>query len=188
MPSLNISGPGYIYVLWNLFGFLGAIVINSFIEWGTHKLVMHRRNPIVPYGYLHTTSHHATFGADETYHAIRPEMLEHGTAFTWREYVLFPLLCLALYGPVELLTGKPTTLGAIASVYAGLLAFDFLHYRFHVPSDTWFQRTRLFKFLKGHHKMHHANMSVNLNVVFPLADLCLGTLSKRKVGDAGSTR
>lgn len=188
MPSLRYDGPWHWYLLWNVAGFFLAIVVNSFVEHFSHRWVMHRRCPLLPYGYLHTTSHHATFGADETYHAIRPEMLDHGTHFTWREYVLFPLFCLALYGSVELFTGKPTTVGAMAAVYAGLVAFDLLHYRFHVPSDTWFQRTRLFKFLKDHHKMHHANMSVNLNVVFPLADLCLGTLSKRKVGDAGHAR
>jgi hypothetical protein len=167
------------WILWNVAGFASAFVLNSFVEWGVHKFVMHKSIPILRYGYLHTTSHHRVFGADETYHVQNPEMMEHGTHFTWREFVLFPLLCLVLYFPIELLTGKPTTVGAIAAVFFGLSSFNVLHFRFHVPSDTWFQRTWVFRFLKEHHRLHHKDMTKNFNVSFlPLADFCLGTLRR----------
>lgn len=167
---------GLEYALWNLAGLGGALVVNSFVEWTVHRYIMHR--PFFYYGYLHTTSHHATFGHDETYHALNEEMLEHGTSFTWREYLMFPIFTTALYLPVQLLTGKPVYAGALLAVLLGLLAFDLLHSRFHVPQDSWFQRTRVFRFLKEHHRLHHENHESNLNVTLPLADLCFRTLRR----------
>ena len=171
-------GLSWTWALWNLAGFMGALVVNCFIEYGAHKFVMHRLNWLIPYGYKHTTSHHAIFGADETYHAIREGMLEHGIGFTIKEYALFPIACSFLYLPAEFLIGRPVYVGAILAVFAGLIAFDVLHRRFHNPKDTWFQRTGVFRFLKQHHRIHHADMSVNLNVVAPLVDLLMGTLRR----------
>lgn len=188
MPTWNYSESWMLYVAWNAVAFAGALIVNSFVEWATHRFVMHKRNPLIPYGYLHTTSHHAVFGSDETYHAIRPGMLEHGIGFTWREYVLFPVACSAIYGPVELLLGRPIYLGALAAVFVGLAAFDVLHRRFHNPRDTWFQRTKVFLALKKFHREHHADMTVHYNVVFPIADFIFGTTAERKRRNACSTR
>lgn len=167
------------YLITSGFAFIGALIVNSFIEWTVHRFIMHRLNRLIPYGYEHTTSHHAAFGAGETYHVQNEEMMEKGTAFTWREYILFPVFCTGLYLPVELLTGIPVYASSLLAVLVGLLAFDLLHYGFHVPANTWFQRTRVFQFLKRHHRIHHDNYEVNLNVTLPLADLCLGTLRRR---------
>jgi hypothetical protein len=176
---MKMTEPWVVFLAWNAGAFFAAFVLNSFVEWAVHKFIMHKLNWLIPYGYLHTTSHHKVFGSDETYHAQSQEMLEHGTAFTWREFVLFPILCLALYAPFEVLTGKPTTAGAIAAVFFGLVSFNFLHYRFHVPSDTWFQRTWIFRFLKEHHRRHHEDMTKNFNVsFFPMADWLMGTLKR----------
>lgn len=164
------------FLLWNLAGFGGALVANSFVEWFVHRFIMHKPSKLIPYGYAHTTSHHRVFGPGPSYHVLFPEMRDHGIGFTWREYVLFPIFCTALYLPVQLLTGKPVYLGALAAVFAGLIAFDVLHRRFHDPRNTWFQRSRVFRFLKEHHRLHHADMTRNFNVTMPLADLCLGTL------------
>lgn len=178
MATFGWAGSWVSFATWNLVGFLVAVVVNSFIEHFVHRWVMHKRNPLIPYGYLHTTSHHAVFGADETYHAIRPGMLEHGIGFTFKEYLLFPVACSAIYVPAELLLGRPVYLGALAAVFAGLVAFDVLHRRFHNPQGTWFERTKAYSFLCRHHKIHHADMTKNLNVVTLIADLLLGTLKR----------
>lgn len=164
------------YLLWNLAGFAGAFVLNSFVEWGVHRWIMHKPNRILPYGYLHMTSHHATFGAADTYIVVREEMREHGIAFTWREYVLFPLFCSAIYVPVELLTGRPIVIGALAAVYVGLIIFDAIHSSFHAPRGSRLERSAVFRFLNRHHRLHHERTWKNFNVVLPLADWCLGTL------------
>lgn len=174
------------YALWNIAGFAGALVLNSFVEWSVHRWIMHKRNPILPYGFLHMTSHHGTFGAGRTYEALDEEMLEHGIAFTWREYVLFPLLCLALYAPVEWLIGRPVLPGALLAVFAGLVAFDALHSRFHAPRGRWLERTTVYQFLNRHHRLHHERVGKNLNVVLPLADLCMGTLVTKPLDRLGT--
>lgn len=178
MPTWNYHGPWTWYIAWNAIAFVGAFIVNSFIEFGTHRWIMHRLCPLIPYGYEHTTSHHAVFGSGETYHATQPWMLAHGIGFTWREYLLFPILCSALYIPVELIVGRPLYVGALASVFFGLIAFDTLHRRFHNPKDTWFQRSKPFRFLRDHHRRHHADMATNFNVVFPLADFVFRTLKR----------
>lgn len=170
-------------LLWGAIGFAVTFFTNSFIEWAVHKFIMHKPNRLIPYGYLHTTSHHARFGADATYHARTKEDLSH-ILFTWKEYTLFPLLCLVVYSPVEYLLDKPILLGTVASAFVGLQMFNSLHWRFHAPRDTWFQRTRFFRFLKEHHRIHHADMDRNFNVFFiPLADFCLGTLAVKRRPD-----
>ena len=41
------------------------------------------------------------------------------------------------------------------------------------------ERSGIFFRLNGHHLLHHRYMHKNFNVVFPLADLCFGTLLVR---------
>lgn len=151
--------------------------LNSFIEWTAHRYVMHRLFWLVPYGYAHTTSHHAKFGTDSYTLKGKDDDRRTHILFTWKEYVILPLVCLAAYAPVEFLSGKPILAGILLSAFAGLQAFNSLHWRFHAPSDTWFQRTRFFKFLARHHKLHHEDMTKNFNVYFlPISDFCFRTL------------
>jgi hypothetical protein len=182
MSSLTADWTSSWYWLWNLAAFAVAIPLNSFVEYGAHRFVMHRRFWLLPYGYLHTTSHHARFGSDDSYYAKTDEDRDH-IRFTWKEYVLFPLFCLIAYAPVELLVGRPILIGILAATFVGLQGFNSLHWRFHVLGDTWFQRTRFFRFLKEHHRLHHLDMTRNFNVYFfPLADWCFKTL---QLGGAG---
>lgn len=174
--SFDWSHPFSWYLLWNLAGFAGSFVLNSFVEWGAHRFVMHK--PFWKFAYLHQTSHHAIFGSDETYHVQKEEDKSH-ILFTWKEYLIFPAFCLAAYAPLEWLIGRPILGGVLLSVFMGLQMFNSLHLRFHSPADTWFQGTKFFKFLKEHHRIHHEDMSKNFNVNFlPLADWVMGTLRK----------
>jgi sterol desaturase/sphingolipid hydroxylase (fatty acid hydroxylase superfamily) len=49
----------------------------------------------------------------------------------------------------------------------------------HLPRKRVLERSGLFFRLNGHHILHHRYMHKNFNVVFPLADFCLGTLLLR---------
>jgi fatty acid hydroxylase family protein len=164
------------YALWNLAGFGGAVLANSFVEWATHRWFMHRRSRILPWAYeLHAVSHHGMFGADETYHAQDDEMRAHVT-FVPRDYILILAANAPLWCAAEWLCGRPVLAGCFLATLGGLQAFNTLHWAMHVPADNWLQRRGLFKFLKEHHRLHHRRQDRNLNVVFPLADLVLGTL------------
>lgn len=163
------------YVLWSVGAFVGAVLINPFIEWGIHRYLMHRK--LGGYGYRnHTLEHHAIFRAGESYHALTPEMEKNHGQFTWLEYLILPVIGSFFYVPLHFLIGLPVLAPALLAVLLNIMAFDFLHHHFHVARDCWFQRTRLFRFLHDHHRLHHAHYETNLNVTFPLADLCLGTL------------
>lgn len=176
MSSFTFQGAWTAYLGWNVAAFVASFFLNSFIEWAVHRYVMHR--PYWSFGYLHTTSHHAKFGADSTYETQDPVLKGH-VLFTWKEYTLFPLLCLAVYAPIELLLGKPVLAGILLSTFAGLQLFNSLHWRFHVPSDSRLQRSWFFRMLKEHHRRHHADMTKNFNVYFfPIADFCLGTRAR----------
>lgn len=187
MTTFTFDGPAGVYALWNLGAFLVSFIMNSFVEYSVHRWIMHRRFPLIPYGYEHTTSHHAKFGADESYHA-REEWLKDHILFTWKEYILLPLTCLALYAPVEIVIGRPILIGVFIAALAGVQLFNSLHWLFHVPSDTWFQRSWVFRRLKEFHRQHHADMTVHFNVVLPLADYVFGTTAERKRKHACSTR
>jgi len=179
MPSFRLDHGWPWLLLWNLAGFAGALVANSFVEWLAHRFILHSKK-IVGFAYeLHDVSHHGMFGADETYHAQDENMRNHIT-FVPRDYVMFLLVTTPLWVGAELLLQRPVLWGGILATLVGLQAFNSFHFRFHCPSDTWFQRTMFFRSLKEHHRIHHRDKTRNFNVFFfPLADWVLGTLVRK---------
>src|SRR5207249_4910658 len=53
--------------------------------------------------------------------------------------------------------------------------YEYLHFCMHVPANRPFERTRFFKFVQTHHRLHHVHYMKNLNVVIPIADFILGS-------------
>lgn len=182
MPSFQFDVPILWYLGWSAAGFLGAAAVNSFVEWLAHRYILHSPK-IVRFAYeLHDRQHHVLFKADESYIAVKDtpedaERREHVT-FVRRDYIVLLMLTMPIWLTVELLTGVPVTVGGVLATLAGLQAFNSWHLMMHVPTGRWFEKTRVFKFLERHHRLHHADTRVNYNVVFPLADLLLGTLRR----------
>jgi hypothetical protein len=178
IPSLDFSRPGA-YALWALAAFFGSLIYGSFFEWTFHRFVMHRRIRwfSLPFE-LHAVQHHGLFGADHTYHAQDEDMKKH-VLFVARDYIFLLAVNFPVALGVELFFGRPMVLGWFLATLGYLQTFNMIHWRFHVPSETWFQRSRLFLWLKRHHLLHHENPKRNTNVVIPLADLCLGTLAMK---------
>lgn len=184
METFTFEGPWHFYALWQSVGFLGAFFVGSFIEWLAHKFILHS-NKILTFAYqLHDVQHHNYFKGDETYCLDKNDKenawkLDH-VAFVPRDYVMFLAVTTPLWIAAELLAGVPVLIGGVVAVFCSLQLFNSMHYRYHVPSDTWFQRTRFFLYLKEHHRLHHGETNKNLNVAFlPIADFCLGTLKRR---------
>lgn len=159
-----------------LLAYLAGIVYCSLAEFLLHRFVMHRKT-LVPFPYeLHAVGHHGMFGADATYHALDENMKSHVT-FVPRDYAIL----LGIHAPfvmaAEQLVGIPFVgLGAALAILSYLLAFDWLHWSFHVPAGRFYENFRWFRWIKRHHRLHHANPDRNLNVVLPLADLLFRTL------------
>ena len=96
-----------------------------------------------------------------------------------REYLGFVATTAPIWLGAEWLAGVPLALGAALATVGQVQLFNSLHWRFHVPSGSWFEGTRFFRFLAEHHRLHHGRPMTNLNVSFlPLADFCLGTLRR----------
>jgi hypothetical protein len=175
MPSFHFDHP-LSWCLWNLLALVAVVPYHSIFEWSFHRWVMHKRLRWFKLPYeLHAVTHHGLFGADHTYHAQDENMRSHIT-FEARDYIFLTLLNLPVYVGVELLTSKPILVGCVLSCLFYLQAFNSIHWRMHVPSDTWFQRSWVFKFLKRHHLLHHEHNFSNLNVVCPLGDFLFRTL------------
>ena len=177
MPSLHLGNPWY-YAAWQGGFFIIAFLLNSFVEWTVHKFLMHSRK-IIKFGYdLHAAQHHVLFDGGDAYHAVNEDVKQH-VRFVPRDYLLLLAFTTPIWLCVELAAGRPFLFGGMAATLAGLQLFNSLHWRYHVPSDTWFQRTRFFRYLKENHRLHHGDMTKNFNVnFFPIADFLLGTLKK----------
>lgn len=178
MPTFTWNGPWLWFALWNLIAFVGACLVNSFIEWGAHRFVLHGTR-FGRFAYeLHDRQHHVIMDGGENYHA-KDDFARKHVAFVPRDYVLFLLFTTPLWIAAELATQRPLLIGGVLATLAGLQLFNSFHWRFHVPSDSWFQRTWFFRFLKEHHRQHHTDTTSNFNVYFfPLADWVLGTLKR----------
>ena len=134
----------------------------------------------------HAQTHHGLFKADATYHLQahdNPEESDHKiTMAAWNAPIItfvpaLPFLILAIFTSWWSLFWIPYV---AAWLYYG--TYETLHYFMHLPElpePRWIERQRIFKFLNGHHILHHRFPHKNFNVVFPFADWCFGTLVSR---------
>lgn len=157
-----------------------SVVYSSLFEWALHRFVMHR--PVGPFRYpyqSHAITHHGTFTAAKDYH-LQEGVDPHLVTMAWWN------------GPVLLLLNVPTGLLAwklsgswistavfMAVMTGYYITYEYFHWCMHVPRGRWFQRTRVFKWIDQHHRLHHLEPMRNLNVVLPIADYLLGTRLSR---------
>ena len=62
------------------------------------------------------------------------------------------------------------------------LAYELIHFCDHLPEGHPVTRLPGFRYMRAHHRAHHAPMrmhSMNFNIVFPLTDWLVGTLVPR---------
>lgn len=55
------------------------------------------------------------------------------------------------------------------------LIWNTIHREMHIPSGSWFSKTRVFKWLARYHYLHHRYPGKNFQVVIPIFDYLLGT-------------
>lgn len=156
--------------------FLAGFVYSSFFEWVLHRFLMHRPLGFFRYPFrAHALTHHQTFGGKESYHLLDPKNRKVIRMAWWNA----PLL-LALHAPLALLASQAAGswwvgAGFLAAFLSYYGLYEYFHWCMHVPQRRWFQSTRLFRWVDGHHRMHHIQPTKNLNVVLPLADVVFRT-------------
>jgi hypothetical protein len=149
---------------------LCTFIYGSFAEWGLHKKIMH--NPRWKRAYSrHVLDHHLR-DCGESF--VTP----HAT-YSIGESSLIPLMWFA-HAPVYFLVGyfnAAAGWGTAFGALAYLVIYEVHHFLQHARPDCWLERFRIFRWLRKLHHIHHEDMTHNFNVVLPLADAALGTLS-----------
>jgi hypothetical protein len=177
------------FLYWLAWGILGGVVVGSFFEWALHRFVMHR--PLLGFTYpfrTHALVHHQRFRADHTYHLIHEKDKETIPMAWWNGPAIIAVGMIPVL-PVAWFAGHWSLALGFLMAFSGYYgAYEYIHWCMHLPRARFVERSGLFFRLNGHHLLHHRYMHKNFNVVFPLADLCLGTLLLRsKVSFAQAT-
>jgi hypothetical protein len=150
----------------------------NFVEYRAHKGVMHHRTR--GFGLVfdrHTPSHHGFY----THEAMAAE--------SPRDYymVLFPpILIVFFFGLFALPVGLALAWlsdGNIARLFVATavgyyLSYEWLHFSYHLPADSFVGRLRLVRRLREHHRAHHDHSLMqkhNFNITFPICDFLFGT-------------
>jgi hypothetical protein len=168
------------FLFWATIGVATGAVFASFFEWYLHRFLMHQ--PIKGFRYpfdRHALIHHRIFRADETYHLIN-EGDKHTIPMAWWNGPVLILACSVPFAAISFFTGHwGLVAGAFLSFVGYYSSYEYLHWCMHLPRRRNVERSGIFFRLNGHHLLHHRYMHRNFNVVFPLADLCFGTLLLR---------
>ena len=160
-----------------------GVVQASFFEWAFHRYWLHR--PWLPKDCFttHTLIHHQLCKHDDTFHVVEEEQHEALTFAWWGGITIVGINTLpwAVAAWVMSAAGAtfPMTAFAItfaATMFVYYLGYEGFHFLMHKPTMPVIENSRFFLYLKKHHRIHHVYMDRNLNVLFPFADLVLGTL------------
>jgi len=169
-----------LFIFWTTIGVVLGTVYSSFFEWTLHRYLMHQPVGVFTYPFeRHALVHHRIFRADYTYHLIDEKDKPTIPMAWWNG----PLLIAACQIPFVLASWWSghwgIVCGSLLACSAPYGAYEYLHWCMHLPRQRNVERSGIFFRLNGHHLLHHRYMHKNFNVVFPLADLCLGTLLLR---------
>lgn len=168
------------FLFWSLIGFVAAIPYASFFEWLLHRFVMHKAVGKFDYAFrAHALIHHKHFKADHTYHLVQEEHKATIPMAWWNGPVLV-FMCVTPFLITSVILGNwAIAIGAFISFSCYYGAYEYIHWCMHLPKKRQLEMSWIFRRLNGHHLLHHRYMQKNFNVVFPLADLLLGTLMLR---------
>ena len=173
MPTWTFEGPWWVYALWNLGVFALSFIPNSFMEWITHRFILHSK-AIVRFAYEeHDQAHHKEYLADSSFGVPGKD---YGVDFGVRDWLMFIVVIMPAWAGIEYFSGKPILIGAALSTCLWLQMFNVIHRHFHAPTGGWIERTWYYRVLHRNHFQHHRDTATNFNVCFfPVADVVLGT-------------
>ncbi len=155
--------------------FVFYFLYGSFFEWWFHKHLFHSPKFIKATFNAHTVVHHQRYKYEKSSYEWQEGQEKDHITMDWFAPILFVGFHLPFQILIQYVTGIPSVIGGVAAILSYYAVYEYFHYFMHVPSGQIFERTRVFQFVKEHHRIHHKYMLKNLNVFFPLADLCLGT-------------
>jgi len=151
---------------------LGFLVANA-AEYFGHKGPMHRRRPLLGIIYRrHGIEHH---------HFFTHDAMSYESSRDFKMVLFPPVMLLFFLGGMA--TPIALVLFAVASANAGwlfvavgmsyFLTYEWLHFAYHFPEDTWLGRLKPVGVLRRHHMVHHDLALMrrwNFNITFPICD------------------
>jgi uncharacterized membrane protein len=156
-------------------------LIANLAEYFGHRGPMHHYNPRLGIIFeRHAQQHHRYYTHDAMAASSHHDF----------QMVLFPPVMLAFFlgliaTPLGLLFGlllTPNLGWLFAATGVGyFLTYEWLHWSYHQPDDSWMGRRALVRALRRHHTIHHdlSRMTrVNFNITFPIADAMFGTRAR----------
>lgn len=161
-----------------------ALIFANFVEWVFHRFPMHKRQRFLDRFFRHhTLMHHRYFDDIDTDVTDKKELYfvlttAHANA------VAVAILAIVFFG-MRGLFGVDVAVIASLTFLGYAIALEVLHTAFHLPErwqKFWPMRTRLVRALRRHHIAHHDPRQMNrynFNIVFPFADVLLGTKMAR---------
>jgi len=160
-----------------------GVVQSSFFEWAFHRYWLHRPWRPKECFTSHTLVHHQLCKFDDTFHVVDDEQREALSFAWWGGPTLiainaapWALLAWGLALARAPLPAFPFVIALAATVAVYYAGYESLHYLMHKPGIPVIERSRWFRFIERHHRIHHVHMDRNLNVLLPVADWALGTL------------
>ncbi len=165
---------------WELATIPVTFVIANVNEWRAHKYLLHRRSRLAPVLYdRHTPEHHMIYVTDDMAMRSRQEF----------RLVLIPaygilLIFVSSLVPVALLWWVAlhnVALLFVATSMLYVLSYEWLHWSYHLPEESFVGRRRVVAALRRHHAIHHDPQLMqryNFNVTVPLWDWVRGTIAK----------
>lgn len=149
-------------------------------EWAVHKYVLHKKQ----------------FGLKELYekHELMHHIIYTNTDMSMKDkkelylilmpsyaIVLIFILLLPLIFLLTSLLSANVALLTLATALAFFLTYEWLHFCYHLPADTWLARRKTIQSLRRLHTVHHNPIHMkkwNFNVTFPIFDRILRTYRK----------
>lgn len=155
-----------------------TLVIWNFIEFHVHRRLGHTKTKLGRMFYKRHTGDHHTFYDDQN---LIPDNHKD-----WR-VTLFPAWLVIVVAIAASLSGwclsqllsENAAFISSASLMAGYLLYEVLHFCDHLPANHFIAQLPWFKQMRNLHRLHHRKdlmRDKNFNLTFPLADWILGTL------------
>lgn len=168
---------------------LGFLVANA-AEYFGHKGPMHRPRPLL--GIIHRRH------GIEHHHFFTHDAMAYESSRDFKMVLFPPVMLLFFLGGIA--TPIALVLFAAASANAGwlfvavgmsyFLTYEWLHFAYHFPEDTWIGRLKVVQILRRHHMAHHDLALMgrwNFNITFPICDWLFHTTygSRPEAEDSG---
>jgi hypothetical protein len=147
-------------------------------EWSGHRGPMHHpRRGLRLVFERHARQHHRFF---------TPQRMAFDGPRDFKAVLFPPVLLLFFFGVFALPVGAVLALAATANVaylfaatsVAYFLNYEWLHFAYHTPADSWIARLPGIARLRRHHARHHDPRLMtryNFNITYPIADRLFGT-------------